>query len=128
MSAIGATDIHYENLIASGEHPALVDLEGLFHPVLDENVPRDESDALVFKAYVSSVLRVGLLPNPARAGEDAGGADISALGSPEGKLAPTRRIACSWATVTRCSPPAGRWRASSMPRFASFSARRAPTS
>ena len=32
LYVLGATDIHYENLIAAGEQPVLVDLEALFHP------------------------------------------------------------------------------------------------
>ena len=31
LYALDATDFHYENLIASGEHPVLIDLEALFH-------------------------------------------------------------------------------------------------
>src|SRR6266849_4245137 len=29
---VHATDFHFENLIAAGEHPVLIDLESLFHP------------------------------------------------------------------------------------------------
>ena len=32
LYALEATDLHFENLIAAGEHPMLVDLETLFHP------------------------------------------------------------------------------------------------
>ncbi len=32
LYALQATDFHFENLIASGEHPVLIDLESLFHP------------------------------------------------------------------------------------------------
>ena len=32
LYALEATDFHFENLIASGEHPVLIDLESLFHP------------------------------------------------------------------------------------------------
>ncbi|HET9226922.1 MAG TPA: DUF4135 domain-containing protein, partial [Thermoanaerobaculia bacterium] len=35
LYAIGGIDFHHENLIASGEHPVLVDLETLFHPDLE---------------------------------------------------------------------------------------------
>src|SRR5262249_48799495 len=34
LYALEATDFHYENLIAAGEHPVLIDLESLFHPRL----------------------------------------------------------------------------------------------
>ena len=32
LHALDATDFHFENLIAAGEHPVLIDLEALFHP------------------------------------------------------------------------------------------------
>src|SRR5581483_7169260 len=34
LYALMATDLHFENLIASGEHPVLIDLETLFQPDL----------------------------------------------------------------------------------------------
>src|SRR5262249_9181522 len=34
LYALEATDFHFENLIAAGEHPVLIDLEALFHPRL----------------------------------------------------------------------------------------------
>ncbi len=33
LYVLDAADIHSENLIAAGEHPFLVDLEALFHPL-----------------------------------------------------------------------------------------------
>ena len=61
LYALDAVDFHYENLIAAGEHPVLLDLEGLFHP------PCAEADAtraamLARSALANSVLRIGLLP------------------------------------------------------------------
>lgn len=52
-----ASDIHYENLIAHGEHPVLIDLETMFHPMIPivGTEANDEID--------DSVLRTGLLPN-----------------------------------------------------------------
>src|SRR5262249_24423962 len=32
LYALQATDFHFENVLACGEHPVLVDLEALFHP------------------------------------------------------------------------------------------------
>src|SRR5262249_29062372 len=32
LYAVAASDFHFENLVAFGEHPVLVDLESLFHP------------------------------------------------------------------------------------------------
>jgi lantibiotic modifying enzyme len=46
LTALEASDFHYENVIASGEHPVPVDLEGLLHPRprwLDTNGRRSRS-------------------------------------------------------------------------------------
>lgn len=72
-----ATDYHYQNVIAHGEHPILVDYETLFHPYLpNEFVHATEMETS--EAIASSVLRTGLLPT--RSWDHEGkGADFSAL-------------------------------------------------
>jgi type 2 lantibiotic biosynthesis protein LanM len=75
-----ATDFHYENLIACGEHPVLVDLESLFHPNL---FPQDDQDPLFFayEQLSDSVFRIGLLPfRFAVNDEQQEGVEISGLG------------------------------------------------
>lgn len=76
-------DCHEENLIASGEHPVLVDLETLVHPRAREVNPTEEVEAqsLVNQQFFQdSVLRTGLLPRW-ELGADGGTAhDISGLG------------------------------------------------
>lgn len=61
LHALAATDINEENVLAAGEHPILIDLEALFHPVI---IPDglDEAVALASQARFNSVLTVGLLP------------------------------------------------------------------
>jgi type 2 lantibiotic biosynthesis protein LanM len=86
LYALEATDFHLENLIASGEHPVLVDLEALFHP----RMPL-ESDAVLKGTSTGllghSVLRVGLLPARSWAlGGDS--VDISAMGGRAGQMTP----------------------------------------
>ncbi|MDY7092831.1 MAG: type 2 lanthipeptide synthetase LanM family protein [Acidobacteriota bacterium] len=74
LHALEATDFHYQNLIADGEHPRLVDLEALLHP-RQRQVEAGTPMALM----TDSVLRVGLLPqrlwqrHDAGEGEEAGG-------------------------------------------------------
>ena len=63
LHALGVSDIHYENLIACGEHPVVVDLETL----LGERT--------------GSVLGTGVLPRKSTARESD--ADASALGAAE---------------------------------------------
>jgi len=74
-----ATDMHFENVIACGEFPVLIDLETLFHTRLRKN----EAGAAQ-KEVFPSVLTVGLLPAflPMKLGEK--GVDLSALGKENG--------------------------------------------
>ena len=65
LYVLGATDFHYENLIAAGEHPVLIDLEALFHPPL-ESVQSGHADELAWNAVYHSVLGIGLLPQRIR--------------------------------------------------------------
>jgi type 2 lantibiotic biosynthesis protein LanM len=82
-----ATDFHGENVIASGEHPVLVDLESLFHPrmTLTEH---SHSTWLANRTINKSVLRSGMLPQRLWSKKDADGIDISALGAKPGQLTP----------------------------------------
>ncbi|MFI6584519.1 type 2 lanthipeptide synthetase LanM family protein [Embleya sp. NPDC050493] len=59
LHAVEGADFHYENLIAHGAQPVLLDLEGLLHPHRLLGV--DEADP-ASAALMSSVMRVGLLP------------------------------------------------------------------
>ena len=79
LYVLGASDFHFENLIAAGEHPVLVDLEALFRPRMTDEIPA----TLV---HTESVLRTNLLPMRLGAHGEYAGMDISGLGSPEGKL------------------------------------------
>jgi len=74
LHAVAAVDVHYENVIACGDRPVLVDLERLFHP----RVGGANADAIapqVGEHSASAVLRVGLLP----AIDVAHGVDLSAM-------------------------------------------------
>lgn len=88
LYALEASDFHAENVIASGEHPMLIDLETLFQPrmhlqtTLQQGYPGIET-----MGY--SVLRSGLLPQRLWSNHDAEGVDISGLGGHAGQLTPT---------------------------------------
>jgi type 2 lantibiotic biosynthesis protein LanM len=71
------SDFHYENVIASGEHPVPIDLESLFQPHLEELLPAPPVD-LAEDVLVNSVLRIGLLPQRAW-GPGEEGTDVSGL-------------------------------------------------
>ena len=87
LHALDATDFHYENLVAAGEHPVLVDLEALFHP-REEPGEFIRAGGLAAEAMAQSVLRVGLLPQRLWASDQSEGVDLSGLGADEGQQTP----------------------------------------
>ncbi|AJE52414.1 type 2 lanthipeptide synthetase LanM family protein [Paenibacillus polymyxa] len=58
---LDGTDFHFENLIAFGEHPMLIDLETLFHNQVYHNVPDSADIEAQFKIR-NSPLGTSLLP------------------------------------------------------------------
>lgn len=74
LHAVRAVDVHYQNVIADGDQPVLVDVETLFHPRLP--TPRAADPAA--RALAASVYRTGLLPQFVIG--TTGATDISALG------------------------------------------------
>ncbi|NEU76297.1 type 2 lantipeptide synthetase LanM [Hassallia byssoidea VB512170] len=83
LYVLQGNDCHQENLIASGEHPVLVDLETLLQPVAQEIDPKtEEVGGAQYEAnqqFFDSVLRTGLLPRW-EFGLRGKAEDISALG------------------------------------------------
>lgn len=63
---LGTYDIHYENLLSSGEHPIIVDLETIITPSIDGNNHNLELQGLARYQTIfnDSVIRTGLLPIP----------------------------------------------------------------
>ncbi|HUQ61798.1 type 2 lanthipeptide synthetase LanM family protein [Lentzea sp.] len=80
LYALDGTDMHYENLIACGDQPVLVDVETLFHPTL---APDTDPATL---ALVRSVHRTALLPHVLLG--DNGAADVSGVGGDHGVPSP----------------------------------------
>jgi type 2 lantibiotic biosynthesis protein LanM len=85
----GCADLHYENVVAHGEYPVLVDLEALFQTPL---VPQDITGATArgWRALRTSVMSTSLLPEPSFMSGDEAWVDVSALGFREGQLTPFR--------------------------------------
>jgi type 2 lantibiotic biosynthesis protein LanM len=81
LYALEANDFHWENLIAAGEHPVLVDLETLFQPLPSGGLGEDPLSM--------TVLRTGLLPRGLRI-EGLGVIDVSGLGATAGQKTPGR--------------------------------------
>ena len=87
LYVLEATDFHYENLIADGEHPVLIDLETLFQPHIGRK-DLEQADQETITIYSNSVLRVGLLPQRMFANAQADGIDLSGLGAAAGQPLP----------------------------------------
>jgi type 2 lantibiotic biosynthesis protein LanM len=86
---LGGTDLHFENVIAHGEYPVLVDLESLFQtPLSPKRLAR--ATALGQRTLQMSVMGTLLLPEPMFLAGDEHWIDLSALGYSEGQLTPFR--------------------------------------
>lgn len=85
LYAVDGTDVHYENLIACGDQPVLVDAETLLHSGLPTGATAGSDPAT--EALEASVHRTGLLPH-LLIGEN-GALDVSALGRTEGGVYPS---------------------------------------
>ncbi|MGL5796440.1 MAG: type 2 lanthipeptide synthetase LanM, partial [Waterburya sp.] len=78
------TDCHYENVVASGEHPMLIDLETLLHHRTKNYYQLDTNARwLADKKLSSSVLQSLILPRWGMFGKCSLALDLSALGATE---------------------------------------------
>lgn len=93
LYVLQATDFHYENLIAAGEHPVLIDLEALFHPSLAQPAQTHTDDPALDK-LTRSVAMIGLLPQRVFGDDDHEGIDLSGLNGRAGQMSP--RPSLSW--------------------------------
>ncbi|MEC4812015.1 MAG: type 2 lanthipeptide synthetase LanM family protein [Scytonema sp. PMC 1069.18] len=85
LYVLGANDFHWENLIASGEYPMLVDLETLFQPKLKDE--EENQYKLKPSEFIrSSVLSIGLLPERSWVNDESEGIDISGIGGIKSQL------------------------------------------
>lgn len=84
LYALKANDCHFENLIACGEHPVLVDMETLMHHQVWEKEDLRKYSAAPLLAnqqlFQDSVLRSGLLPQWISGPDGQGAFDLSGLG------------------------------------------------
>jgi type 2 lantibiotic biosynthesis protein LanM len=88
LYALEASDFHAQNLIASGEHPMLIDLEGLFQPRKSREAVEKEQIYPGLETINHSVLRIGLLPRRMWSNDQSGGIDDSGLGGQAEQLTP----------------------------------------
>lgn len=81
MYIMEGTDCHYENVLASGSEPVLIDLESLFHPTVKQAVENPE-----LTVWNDSVFRTGFLPSFGLAAQKR--MDISPLSAEEEQVLP----------------------------------------
>jgi len=84
---VDGTDMHYENLIACGDQPVLIDIETLFHPTLLTAAPSTDPAA---NALAGSVTRTALLPQMLLG--DHGVFDLSGLGGDRDRTYPSTSV------------------------------------
>jgi type 2 lantibiotic biosynthesis protein LanM len=83
VHALEGSDLHYENVIASGEHPVLVDVEMLFQPPpMRPASPTSAVDDIVVAQLADTVFHTGLLPRW-ELKADGQCLDVSGLGAVE---------------------------------------------
>jgi type 2 lantibiotic biosynthesis protein LanM len=87
LYALAATDFHFENLIAAGENPFLIDLEAVFHPRLQDFNPSEAEHTAASELH-ASVVATGLLPHRMGSKPQSEGLDLSGLGGAGGQLLP----------------------------------------
>lgn len=91
LFAMRGNDIHFENIIAKGNRPVLVDIETLFHNTTEYRKEYETADKLIFSLLEKSVKRVGILPNIVWGKDGNSGVDISGLSSSAGEMIPIER-------------------------------------
>ncbi len=98
--ALRGTDCHFENLIASGEHLVLIDMETLLHhdaKPIDNSPAAQEWELESVQQFWDSVLRTGLLPRWFFSADNRIAYDISGLGSCDRQKAPRKTL--KWQSV-----------------------------
>lgn len=94
LYALDGTDFHHENLLASGEHPILIDLETLFQPWLNTRDLHDVESA-PGAPLRSTVLRANLLPERWWGDKSHAGVDLSGLTAQQDQLTPRPMLAAT---------------------------------
>lgn len=80
---LGGTDFHFDNVVANGEMPVLIDLEALFRPSMRGSAPAT-ADELALMRLGESVFATSLLPTPSWSEGELG--DTSGIGGASGGI------------------------------------------
>ena len=90
LYALEASDCFYENIIACGGYPVLIDMETLMRPALRRGADLSPAGEVADDIMFASVFRAGFLPFW-EAGQDGICVDISGLGAKAGQLTPYQK-------------------------------------
>jgi type 2 lantibiotic biosynthesis protein LanM len=85
--SLNGVDIFFENLIASGSDPVIIDLETMFHTWIESKTnlsPVHELQSLLYE----SVYGIGILPQPGMGSSETEVFDVSVLGARKNAKAP----------------------------------------
>jgi type 2 lantibiotic biosynthesis protein LanM len=83
---LNGSDLHFENIIAHGAHPVIVDYECFFKPFI---LFKPSADLTLPRRLVTDTL---FLPHKIQSSENYSGVDVSALGGAGGEKAPYRAL------------------------------------
>ncbi|MBM7652794.1 type 2 lanthipeptide synthetase LanM family protein [Neobacillus cucumis] len=83
-----ATDFHLENVLASGEHPFLIDVEALFQNIVPLTGNEESGFFHAVQILNQSILRSGMLPVSLFKSGDFRGVEVSAIGGKGGQELP----------------------------------------
>jgi type 2 lantibiotic biosynthesis protein LanM len=100
VHALRGTDCHWENVIANGEHPVLVDAETLLHPDAPPmDAAEEAAESWLPDGFDDSVVRTGLLPCWQFDEQSSFAHDASGLGGVDVQQS-SRRVLC-WKSINR---------------------------
>ena len=91
LYSINTVDIHFENLVASGPNPIVIDLETLFHVDLDTYSFKSATE-LTQHHVRNSVMGIGILPRPSLSSTKGEIFDVSGMGASEHQKAPYKVV------------------------------------
>lgn len=89
--SINGVDIFFENLISAGQDPVIIDLETMFHTNI-ERVDNMTPAQYMRQSLYSTVMGIGILPQPGAGAENEDIFDISVIGARKDARAPYKII------------------------------------
>ncbi|MBQ9886549.1 MAG: type 2 lantipeptide synthetase LanM [Lachnospiraceae bacterium] len=94
MYFFGATDLHYENIIAACSDPVVIDLESIIGAHIKQQVFNENSGFYrAIDKIRDSVSAIGILPSKLHIGQNKEGFDVSGIGDNSKQLSPVKSMA-----------------------------------